>query len=82
MTAYRKHNIFNGNTKAWGAGPHWLKGEMLDRSPSVGYVPVAYSSQNTIWTRAKWTGNVDISGHCIIKMVIMIPILRSAMCDL
>jgi hypothetical protein len=42
-------------------GPHWQKGKQLDRNPSVGYVPVAYSSQDNIWAEADWTGDVDSS---------------------
>ena len=64
----------NGNTEAWGAGPHWLKGEILHRkawtysgmapldgngAPTAGYVPVAYKSSDVMWARAKWWGNVD-----------------------
>lgn len=64
----------SGATEAWGAGPHWLKGEMLHRTPwsysgpaptdgnnapTAGYVPVAYSSQDALWAQAKWLGNVD-----------------------
>ena len=66
----------NGNTEAWGAGPHWLKNEVLHHTPFIasgtglaprdgsgnptkGYVPVAYSSNDVMWARAKWRGNID-----------------------
>ena len=66
----------NGNTEAWGAGPHWLKGEILHRkawtysgmapldgngAPTAGFVPVAYKSNDVMWARAKWWGEVDAS---------------------
>ena len=38
---------------------HWEKNKQLNKDPNAGYVPVAYSSQDEIWARAKWLGNVD-----------------------
>jgi len=74
LTSFCSDPDANGNTEAWGAGPHWLKGEMLHRTPwtysgmaplngngapTAGYVPVAYSSNDVMWARAKWWGNID-----------------------
>ena len=33
---------------------HWWKGKLLDKNPSVGFVPAAYSSQNQLQAKAFW----------------------------
>ena len=42
------HSMLNPNVS------HWWKGKQLDKNPSVGYVPVAYSSQNQLQAKAFW----------------------------